>query len=75
MQGLAPSDIFLFENFRLDRCDGLFRRDDAGAYVPVTIGSRALDILRVLIERAGEVVTKTRLSPPCGPKRSSRTAT
>ena len=58
MQGLAPSDIFLFEDFRFDGCGGLFRRDDIGAYVPVTIGSRALDILGVLIARAGEVVTK-----------------
>jgi len=58
MQGLAPSDIFLFEDFRLDRRGGLFRRDDNGAFVPVAIGSRALDILGVLIERAGEIVSK-----------------
>src|SRR6516225_3195632 len=58
MQGLAPSDIFLFDDFRLDRRGGLFRRDDNGAFVPVAIGSRALDILGVLIERAGEIVSK-----------------
>jgi len=58
MQGLAPSEIFLFEDFRLDRRGGLYRRDDVGAFVPVAIGSRALDILGVLIEPAGEVVTK-----------------
>ena len=58
MQGLAPSDIFLFENFRLDRRGGLFRRDDTGAFVPVALGSRALDILGVLIEQTGEVVSK-----------------
>ena len=58
MQGLAPSDIFLFEDFRLDRRGGLFRRDDNGAFVPVAIGSRALGILGVLIERAGEIVSK-----------------
>jgi TolB-like protein/DNA-binding winged helix-turn-helix (wHTH) protein len=58
MQTLAPSDIFLFEDFRLDRRGGLFRRDDDGALVPVAIGSRALDILGVLIARAGEVVSK-----------------
>src|SRR6516225_136428 len=58
MQGLAPSDIFLFEDFRLDRRGGLFRHDDKGAFVPVAIGSRALDILGVLIERAGEIVSK-----------------
>jgi adenylate cyclase len=58
MQGLVQSDIFLFEDLRLDRRGGLFRRDDAGVFVPVTVGSRALDILGVLIERAGEVVSK-----------------
>jgi adenylate cyclase len=61
MQGLAPSEIFLFEDFRLDRRGGLFRRDDTGAFVPVAIGSRALDILGVLIARAGEVVSKEEL--------------
>jgi DNA-binding winged helix-turn-helix (wHTH) protein len=58
MQGLAPSDSFLFEDFRLDRRGGLSRRDDSGALAPVTIGSRTLDILGVLIDRAGEVVAK-----------------
>jgi len=58
MHGLTPSDIFLFADFRFNRRGGLFRRDDNGAFVPVAIGSRALDILGVLIERAGEIVSK-----------------
>ena len=58
MQGLAPSDIFAFEDFRLDRRGGLFRCNGTGTFEPVAIGSRALDILGVLIERAGEVVSK-----------------
>ena len=58
MQGLVPSEMFLFEGVRLDRRGGLFRHDDNGAFVPVAIGSRALDILGVLIERAGEIVSK-----------------
>jgi class 3 adenylate cyclase/DNA-binding winged helix-turn-helix (wHTH) protein/predicted ATPase len=58
MQGLAPSDIFLFEDFRLEQRGGLLRHDDKGVFVPVAIGSRALDILGVLIERAGEIVSK-----------------
>ena len=58
MQGLAPSEIFLFEDFRLDRRGGLFRCNGAGKNEPVAVGSRALDILAVLIERAGEVVSK-----------------
>jgi class 3 adenylate cyclase/predicted ATPase len=58
MQGLVPSEMFLFEGLRLDGSGGLFRHNDNGAFVPVAIGSRALDILRVLIARAGEVVSK-----------------
>jgi TolB-like protein/Tfp pilus assembly protein PilF len=58
MQGLAPSDVFVFEDFRLDRRRGLFRRDEGGAFVPVALGPRALGILGVVIERAGEVVSK-----------------
>jgi hypothetical protein len=39
-------DIILFEDFRLDRrADGVFRREDGGAFVPVAIGSRGLHIL------------------------------
>src|ERR1700747_3427858 len=59
MDPLASPDVFLFEEFRLDRRGGgLFRRDDSGAIAPVAIGSRGLDILGVLIARAGEVVSK-----------------
>jgi len=59
MQGLAPSEIFLFEDFRLDRHGGgLFCCNGAGTFEPVAIGSRALDILGLLIERVGEVVSK-----------------
>ena len=57
MDSLRPSGIFLFEDFRLDR-RGLFRRDHAGVFVPIKIGSRATDILRMLIERPGEIVLK-----------------
>jgi TolB-like protein/DNA-binding winged helix-turn-helix (wHTH) protein len=58
MPGLAPSEISLFEDFRFNRRGGLYRRDDTGAFVPVAVGSRGLDILGVLIARAGEVVSK-----------------
>ena len=59
MQTLAPSEIFQFEDFRLDRRGGgLFRCNDADTLELVAIGSRALDILGVLIARAGEVVSK-----------------
>src|SRR5258707_312176 len=59
METLASSGVFLFEDFRLDRRGaGLFQRDGSGAFLPVAIGSRGLDILGVLIDRAGEIVSK-----------------
>jgi TolB-like protein/Flp pilus assembly protein TadD len=57
MEALSSTDIFLFEQFRLDR-RGLFRRDEGAALVPVGIGSRALDVLGVLVERPGDLVSK-----------------
>ena len=48
---------FLFERFRLDR-RGLCRRDEHEVFVPVAVGGRALDALRVLVERAGDLVSK-----------------
>jgi adenylate cyclase len=59
MDALAFSGVFQFEDFCLDRRGGgLFRRDHEGAFTAVTISSRGLDILGVLIERAGEIVSK-----------------
>jgi DNA-binding winged helix-turn-helix (wHTH) protein len=55
----ATAEIFLFEGYRLDRRDGgLFRQDERGVFVPVAIGARALDVLGVLIERPGVLVSK-----------------
>ena len=59
---LATTNIFLFEEFRLDRQgEGLSRRNQRGVFVPVSIGLRALDVLRVLVERSGELVTKEQI--------------
>jgi len=57
MESLATREIFLFEGFRLDQ-RGLFRRDERGMFIPVAIGARALDVLRVLIAARGELVSK-----------------
>jgi len=57
METLASGAIFLFEGFRLDR-RGLFRLDERGVFVPVAIGSRALDLLRVLVAAGGDLVAK-----------------
>jgi TolB-like protein/Tfp pilus assembly protein PilF len=50
-------DTFQFEGLRLDR-RGLFRRDERGVFVPMAIGSRALDVLGTLVGRAGELVSR-----------------
>jgi adenylate cyclase len=69
MKMQASSDIFLFADFRLDRAGGgLFRRVDHGAFAPVTIGSRALDLLAALIERRGDVVSKEEIMAAVWPK-------
>ena len=59
MEALAAGDVFLFDGFRLDRRGGgLFRRDERGDFVPMAIGSRALDVLGVLVERPGDLVSR-----------------
>jgi DNA-binding winged helix-turn-helix (wHTH) protein len=69
MKTPASSDAFLFADFRFDRAGGgLFRRDGHGAFAPVTIGSRALDLLAVLIERRGDVVSKDEIMAAVWPK-------
>ena len=58
----AATDSLLFERFRFDRCGrGLARLDDGGVYQQVAIGSRALEVLAVLVNRRGELVSKTEL--------------
>jgi DNA-binding winged helix-turn-helix (wHTH) protein len=69
MKMCASSDVFIFADFRLDRAGGgLFRRNDLGGFTPVTIGSRALDLLAVLIERRGDVVSKEEIVAAVWPK-------
>ena len=59
MDGLGSADILLFEGFRFDRrAGGLFRLDEGGIAAPVALGSRALDVLGVLVERQGDLVSK-----------------
>ena len=59
----TPSaDISLFEGFRLERRAGvLFRRDERGVLAPMAIGSRALDVLGVLVERPGDLVSRAEI--------------
>jgi DNA-binding winged helix-turn-helix (wHTH) protein len=56
---LVDSERLVFGDFRLETGSGrLFHRDAAGSWVLVPIGSRAVEILRVLISHPGEVVSK-----------------
>jgi DNA-binding winged helix-turn-helix (wHTH) protein/TolB-like protein/Tfp pilus assembly protein PilF len=59
MDAPSPSDIFVFGKFRLDRRGGGLSRcaegDDAA---PVPIGSRALDVLGILVASCGDLVSK-----------------
>jgi len=57
MDAPTTADIFLFEDFRLDG-GGLSRRDQSGTFVPLLIGSRALEVLAVLVERQRELVSR-----------------
>jgi TolB-like protein/DNA-binding winged helix-turn-helix (wHTH) protein len=59
MEALAAGEVFLFGGFRLDRRGGgLSRRDARGDFVPMAMGSRALDVLGVLVERPGDLVSR-----------------
>ena len=66
---LTMGDIFLFQGFRLDRRGGsLFREADDSAPIPVAIGLRALDLLGLLVERQGALVTKNEIMGAVWPK-------
>src|SRR3984893_11246129 len=62
MDAPSSTESSLFEDFRLDRRAGvLFRRDERGVFAPMAIGSRALDILGVLVERPGDLVSRAEI--------------
>src|SRR5438270_7835802 len=59
MAAVASADISLLDDFRLDRLGGvLFRRDQRGVFLPVAIGSRAFDILGLLVAHPGDLVSR-----------------
>jgi DNA-binding winged helix-turn-helix (wHTH) protein/TolB-like protein len=58
MDAGSSSDVFLFEEYRFDPRGGLSRRTKNGELRQVSLGSRALAVLAVLVERAGDLVSK-----------------
>ena len=74
----APADTidacrdFAFEGFRLlGQGSGLFRRSADGTWEQVSIGSRALNVLSVLVQRRGNIVSRDELVSVCSCCRSS----
>jgi adenylate cyclase len=69
VDSLSSTDIILFEGFRLDQRRGaLFRRDERGVFAPIAMGSRALEILGVLVERSGDLVSRTEIMDAVWPE-------
>ena len=59
MTTIATSDTYRFGPYRLQaRGTGLSRQDDGGSWVHFAIGSRALDLLLLLLRRPGEVLSR-----------------
>ena len=55
----VTSETFVFEGWRFDlRAGRLLRQDPNGVWGPVSIGTRARDILALLLERPGALVSK-----------------
>jgi TolB-like protein len=70
MGRVGAANTFIFEGFRLDRRGGaLFRLDQGAGATPVALGSRALNLLGLLVERNGELVSKDAIMEAIWPGR------
>ena len=68
MDALASDDTLLFEGFRLDRRRGcLLNQDKDGAWRPVALGSRALDVLAILADQQGALLSKDEIMAAAWP--------
>src|SRR4051812_16058770 len=62
MTAIASAGISEFDDFRFDRRSGvLLKRNHRGVFVPVSLGGRALDVLGVLVEHPGDVVSRDKI--------------
>lgn len=69
MDALASDDTLLFEGFRLDRRRScLLNQDEDGAWRPVALGSRAIDVLIVLADRQGALLSKDEIMAAAWPR-------
>jgi TolB-like protein len=70
MELSGSADRILLEGFRLDRRGGcLFRVDQRGVMAPVALGLRAINLLSLLVERRGELVSKDAIMEAVWPGR------
>ena len=68
MDALAPADMLLFEGFRLDRRLGcLLKQGEDDAWRPVALGSRALDVLVILADQQGALLSKDEIMAAAWP--------
>jgi adenylate cyclase len=68
MHELAPADMLLFEGYRLDRRLGcLLKQDEDGTWRPVALGSRALDVLAILADQQGALLSKDEIMAAAWP--------
>src|SRR3954451_9071699 len=70
MDGDATADTLFFAGFRFDRRGGfLFQLDEDGGAIPIELGSRSIDLLRFLIDKPGELVSRDAIMKAVWPGR------
>ena len=70
MDALNLADLLLLGAFRFDQHRRALFSLDSGVQLP--LGSRALGVLAVLVEHAGDLVAKDQIMEALGPRRWSR---
>ena len=59
MDALVTGEVLAFGTWRFDpRAGGLFHQNGAGTWTPISLGSRARDILALLLREPGALLSK-----------------
>jgi DNA-binding winged helix-turn-helix (wHTH) protein len=58
---MNSTTVFVFEDFSVDHRSGLSRQNRSGAWQPVALGSRALQVLCAFMENPGVVISRDAL--------------